>query len=159
MLRLTKREVRQISADPVEGPRLVRFFRRLSEYQQDSGSSKAALREAYRRLPPRVAEALAVTPRVHSTLYRGDDGQSTDPATSWTTSRSLARFFGHYVFSARDLQGYNGSVSTAKAYALADNLPSLEAYPLGDDEGEVILFDVTWKPMTRLQMEASRRAD
>lgn len=134
------------------------FMAALSGYQRHSGGRKARLQGCYASLSPEMREAVSASPSRLRGLWRGDDGRTRQPATSWTHNKGLAAFFGRYVFPVTDLSSTCGSIDTAKVARLTRGIAELEDHEVGDDEGEVILLDAVWKPMSVAQMERTRRA-
>ena len=154
---MKKARLRELLATK-EGKAIHAFLAELSDYQQSSGGRKARLRNRHASLSDEMRSAVSASASRLRGLWRGDEGQSRDPATSWTNGRSTAAFFGTYVFPVTDLSSTSGSIDTEKVRRLIENVRELEDHDVGDDEGEVILLDPVWKPMSRERMDRERRA-
>jgi hypothetical protein len=153
---LPKRRVLELLADPVSRRALRRFYRSLADYQSPYGYNKDGFREAYDALPEEVKAA--ITYRGRRRLWRGADSQQIgDPAISWSTSKSWAMWFGHFLFPFSDLAGYDATIDTERTTALAWGTEIDDAYPLCDEEGEVIVLGARWKKQMDFNTLARRR--
>jgi hypothetical protein len=156
---LPKRRVLELLADPVSRRALRRFYRALAYYQLPQDYSKEGFREAYDALPEEVKDAL--TYRGRKRLWRGADSQQIgDPAISWSTSKSWAKWFGYCLFPFSDLAGYDATIDTSRAAALVRNTEIEDDYGACDEENEVIVLGARWKKkMGHDELVSRRRKD
>ena len=76
-------------------------------------------------------------------IFRGADGTSYKAVMSFTSNKKYAESFGTYVMPLSLLASYEGLADTNKIVKTAKAM-KIEA-EIGDDEGEVLVFDGKWK--------------
>jgi NADH pyrophosphatase NudC (nudix superfamily) len=122
------------------------------------------VRDAFFRTPKTFQETFSEKPNGY--LWRGDYTHPKDPdydhndkeylsMQSFSTSKNTARSFG-YNFSASNIKSYSGSFSLEKFlhYGITDIFAGIAKF--GDDEGEVMFFDVTYKNKS---MDEAKKTD
>jgi len=97
--------------------------------------------KAFLDLPQDIKDLISV--KSPKALFRGDDGVSSNAVVSFTINPSTAALFGTFVIPFSEVESDHGIVSTEKIYKLMNKL-RLD-YPIGDDEGEVLVMNVKWK--------------
>jgi hypothetical protein len=135
------------------------FFEELSKYQSNHYGSydTSNLKYAYDKLPDDFKKYMSI-PKTHYVFcFRGDDGKNEKPVSSFVYNRNLERakrnasFYGYYVFSlkddVKDCSGtfYFNSDKLEKYFGKNNTRRIFDSYHLGDDENEVLVFDVKYK--------------
>lgn len=119
------------------------FLQEVSLYQSNHGGyyNRRKLVDAYNKLPLEIKQF--ITPAKTNKLYRGADGLSYKDAISFTPNKSIASFFGRYIFPFNSLRSYTAIISSDKILKLSNKM-KIDDLSIGDDEGEVIVLNPIW---------------
>lgn len=143
---ITKKDFKDLLKSE-HGNNIKKFLEAISLYQGNAPYSpyKSTLYEAWIKLPVELKENISAKPATLKKMWRGDDGKSKEPAISWTTNKSLAKFYGTFVYHfPKTIESYEGTLDTSR---LAKLLPNeiMRQIDIGNDEDEIIVFKPTWK--------------
>lgn len=135
----------------IEKKSIINFLKIVAErVNSDQGESidRREVRNAFFKTPVKFQKMFSETPSPY--LWRGDyehpcndDYDHNDSnylvMQSFSTSKYIAKKFG-FNFNAKNIKTYSGSFSLPLFVEYGD-----ETYGFGDDEGEVMFFDVVYK--------------
>lgn len=120
----------------------VNFINSLEAYQSNhyGNYDRTILLNCYKALPETLKKKI-----IHSKkdIFRGCDGLSYRAVMSFTTNERYAKTFGTFVLPFSLLSSYEALANTDKIVKLAKSM-KVESN-VGDDEGEVLVFDGKWK--------------
>ena len=96
---------------------------------------------SYNNLPEEIK--ILIKPNTTKYLYRGADGLDNKQAISFTKNKSYADTFGIYTIPITELNSYTGLIDTQKLVRFLNK--NKFDHDIGDDEGEVIVLNPTYK--------------
>lgn len=122
---------------------IIEFIDDIEHYQSNHYGSynRDYLVNSYHELPDNIKKI--IKPSNTNNLYRGADGLSYKSAISFTDNKEYAKIFGYYLISFSALKKYDGLISTSKLVEFLDE--NEFEHDIGDDEGEVIVINPTYK--------------
>lgn len=133
---------RSIYKESTDRDLFVSFINSLEMYQSNHYGSydRTILLDAYIKLPDEIKNKIAY---IKKNIFRGCDGLSYRAVMSFTSNERYAKTFGTFVLPLSQLQSYLALVDTAKITKVSKAM-KVESN-VGDDEGEVLVFDGKWK--------------
>jgi hypothetical protein len=134
------------------------FFIELSLYQSNhfGNYNNSNLKSAYDKLPESFKKYMDIPKSHYIFCFRGDDGKNEKPVTSFVYNKDIERskrtasFYGRYVFSLKsDVKSLSGTcyINTErldKYFGKKNSNKIFDSYDIGDDENEVLVFDVKY---------------
>jgi len=136
-----------------------RFFQELARYQSNHYGTynSSVLRDEYLKLPEDFRKMMRLPKSQYKNCFRGDDGKTQKAVSSFVCNpnvekaRRNASFYGVNVFSLlKDVYSLSDTMVVdfkrlAKYFGKKIAYKIMDEYGIGDDENEVLVFDIVFK--------------